>query len=581
MTNKTTTIIAKAMALNTIFALGVSAETIFIDNITVFDSTGSDPFVADVIIEKGRFSAIAPELKQPANTTLVNGEGLSLVAGLSDIHVHWTANRSVVATELLRYGVTTATDFHSSPDSYAAKREWHKSHLISPHVAYAARIAPPGGHGADWADERMTRLVASPEEAKKVMEYLDDYQPDVIKVFADGWRYGNPKSDTDISLHALQELTHQAKTRGWPVLTHTVTTDGAKRAALGNVTAIAHAIQDEKATDELAALLVDHSVFYAPTLAVYEMRPDKIASYSPAQIKAGESRQQNSEYNLSLFNEAGVTLALGTDSGIGRTPFGESSVREMELMTNFGVSAKEALIAGTLGSAEALGVGKDRGTIEVGKRADFVLLSGEPWKNISDYRNVSAVYVDGILVVKDGELVGQQGPEIPPATPALAMIDDFEGERGLTQYGTLRRADLDYSFPRSHVLMVEKPGSEKGDHNLSVTIELENKPKPKAGVIFPLSEGSFVPVDASEFSAVAFDINAKPGSYIIAMDAYGGSGTATIDVISGWQKIVVPFDSFTGKKPVNIELLRSIGISVAGSGEESFWLELDNVRFIK
>lgn len=581
MIKQTAKLAVKALSLNAVLAFAAGANSLFIDNVTVFDSTGAEPFVADVIVKEGRIHAIAPRLDLPAAASKVDGEGLSMIAGLSDIHVHWRQSRSIVASELLKYGVTTATDFHSSPDSYAAKRNWHKESLISPHVAYAARIAPPGGHGADWADERMTRLVASPEEAQKVMEYLDTFKPDVIKVFADGWRYGNPKSDTDISLHALAELTKQAEKRGWPVLTHTVSVDGGKRAALGNVTAIAHAIQDEPASNELAELLVEHNVYYAPTLAVYEMRPDKIQSFSPIQIAAGERRQKNSRNNLMLFKEAGVKLALGTDSGIGRTPFGESSVREMELMVGFGVTPKEALIAGTIGSAEALGVGDDRGTIEVGKRADFVLVKGKPWNDISDYRNITAVYLDGEQVVRDGELIGQQGPELPPATLALAMIDNFEGESGVTQYGTLRRADLDYSFPRSHVLMIEKPGSEKGDHNLSVTIELENKPNPRAGVIFPLSDGSFVPVDASEFNGLAFDINAQPGNYTISMNAYGGNGTANIDVIGGWQKVVLPFESFKGKQPVDIQRLRSVGISVSGKGEESFWIELDNVRFIR
>lgn len=581
MTKLTTTLVVKAFLLHAIFIACASASPLFIDNVTVFDSTGKLPFIADVIIDNGRIRAIGEVLEQPDNAELINGSKLSMVAGLSDIHVHWTSHRAIVATELLQYGVTTATDFHSSPDSYAAKREWHSKHLISPHVAYAARIAPPGGHGADWADERMTRLVASPEEAQKVMEYLDSYLPDVIKVFADGWRYGNPKSDTDISLHALKELTLQAAQRGWPVLTHTVSVDGAKRAALGNVTAIVHAIQDEKANEKLPALMSGQGVYYAPTLAVYEMRADKIQSFSPVQIAAGERRQQNSRYNLSQFIKAGVELALGTDSGIGNTPFGESSVREMELMVDFGVSPKTALIAGTRGSAEALGLADDRGTIEVGKRADFVLLKGEPWHDISDYRNVTAVYVDGVQVVKNGQLSGVQGPEIPPAHLAKAMIDNFEGEGGVTQYDTLRRANRDYSFPRSHVLMTEKPGLEKDNHILSISIELENRPNPKAGVIFPLSDGSFVPVDGSEFSALAFEINAKPGRYQVSMDSYGGVGNTSIDVKPGWQKVIVPFDKFAGETAVDISRLRSVGISVTGKGEDAYWVELDNVRFIK
>ena len=572
--------ITSVVCVHIALATNATAATTFIDNVTVFDSTGKAPYTSDVIIENGRFVSIGNELDKPEGAKVVSGKDLSMVAGLTDVHVHWTSSRAEVATALLEHGVTTVTDFHSSPDSYASKRKWHES-LISPHVAYAARIAPPGGHGADWADERMTRLVASPEEAQKVMEYLDTYQPDVVKVFADGWRYGNPKEDTDISLHALKEITKQAKLRGWPVLTHTVSVDGGKRAALGGVSAIVHAIQDEPTSEELPELLIENHVFYAPTLAVYELRPDKLSAYSEMQIAMGKNRQAFSERNLHAFMKAGVKLALGTDSGIGRTPFGESSVHEMELMVDFGVSASDALIAGTKGSADALGFGEDRGTIEEGKRADFVLVEGSPWENISDFRNINAVFIDGERVVENGNLIGTQGPNIPTALPAKQLIDDFERKDGKTQYGTLRKSDIDYSFPRSHVLMTTKPGMKANDHDLSVAIELENKPKPKAGVIFPLSDGSFYPVDASEFNGIAFEISATPGVYIVSLDSYGGKSSITIDVIDGWQNVVLPFNGFKGKEPLDINRLRSLSISVAGKGEEAYWMELDNVMFSK
>lgn len=226
-----------------------------------------------------------------------------------------------------------------------------------------------------------------------------------------------------------------------------------------------------------------------------------------------------------------------------------------------------------------LGVSDDRGTIEVGKRADFVLVDGKPWEQVSDYRNIDSVYVDGKLMVKDGELVGTQGPDLPPAIPAQAVIDDFERSDDKTQYGTLRKHDIDFSFPRSHVLMqskAEKPGENK---ILDVSIELENKPKPKAGVIFPLSEGSFYPVDATAFKGVAFDINAKPGTYIVALNSYGGKSSVTIDVPGGWQTLVLPFDSFKDDKQVDIRQLTEVSISVEGEGEQTYWMELDNVKF--
>jgi imidazolonepropionase-like amidohydrolase len=580
MSNTLKHLLVGAFTLPFTLATSANAASLFIDNVTIFDSTGKAPYVGDVVVENGRFTAIAKTLKAPKNATIIDGRELSLVAGIADVHTHWTSSRAEVSTAMLEHGVTTVTDFHSSPDSYAAKRAWHE-HLITPHVAYAARLAPPGGHGADWADEKMTRLVASPQEAKKVMEYLDEYQPDLIKVFADGWRYGRSKEDTDISLDALIGIVDEAGQRGWPVVTHTVTVDGGVRAAKAGVTAIVHAIQNEPTNEELPKLMVQNKVFYAPTLAVYELRPDKLRRYSPVQIGAAKLRQKYSQQNFTTLMNAGVHLALGTDSGIGSTPFGESSVHEMELMVEFGATPAQALIAGTLGSAEVLGVADDRGTITTGKRADFVLVDGKPWEDISDYRKLTAVFVDGEQVVANGKLIGEQGPEIPPALMATANIDDFEASDGKTQYGTLRKTNMDFGAPRSHILTLVKPSLDPANHILSASIALENKQDPTAGVLFPLSAGSFYPVDATEFNALSVDIKGQAGSYTVTLDSYHGKSSIQVSVTDKWQTLVLPFSQFSAVKDVDISTLKSVSIDVNGEPEDTYWLELDNLKFTK
>ncbi|MEP1384833.1 MAG: amidohydrolase family protein [Paraglaciecola sp.] len=580
MNNKLKCLLLSALALPVAMPTMADSKSVFLDNITVFDSTGKDAYVSDVLIKDGRFFAIEKQLSVPENAIIVDGKNLSVVAGLTDVHTHWTASRSEVSTAMLKHGVTTVTDFHSSPDSYAPKRTWHEQ-LISPHVVYAARIAPPGGHGADWADERMTRLVASIEEAQSVLTYLDEYQPDMIKVFADGWRYGRSKEDTNISPDALTEIVNQSAKRNWPVVTHTVTVDGGMLAAKAGVSAIVHAIQNEPTNTELPKLMAENNVYYAPTLAVYELRPDKLTRYSKQQIAAATLRQQYSQNNFTTFVDAGVHLALGTDSGIGNTPFGESSVHEMELMVNFGATDKQALIAGTRGSAEALGFDNDRGSIAIGKRADFVLLKGKPWENISEYRNIDAVFVDGKQVVAQNRLVGEQGPDIPPAVPATENIDDFERTDGKTQYGTLRKTNIDYGFPRSQILTLTKPGTSPSNNILNVSIALENKKEPKAGVLFPLSDGSFYPVDASKFKGLSFSMNGKPSTYTITLDSYAGKSSIDVDIESGWQTLNLPFSRFLSENKVDITKLKSVSIDVSGEAEQVFWLELDDVKFTR
>src|SRR6185295_11376281 len=99
----------------------------------------------------------------------------------------------------------------------------------------------------------------------------------------------------------------------------------------------------------------------------------------------GKSNQQFTKFDYALANakllyDSGVTIALGTDAGMPGTPHGASTLHEMELLVRAGLTPSQALIAGTASSAKVINQLDDRGTIEKGKRADLVLIKGEPWK---------------------------------------------------------------------------------------------------------------------------------------------------------------------------------------------------------
>lgn len=551
-----------------------------IRNVTIFDATGSDPFIADVEIRNGRFSAIGKKLPARRSTTVINAKGLSLLPGLTDVHVHWTGmggiSRADTATLLLQSGVTTATDFHSAPESFGPKRVWHEQ-LISPHVVFTARTATPGGHGADWGDENMTRLATTSREGKSIVGALAPYEPEVIKVFADGWRYGSGINNASINIDALTAIAEEAKSLGLPVVTHTVTVDGAKMAAEAGVTAIVHAIQDRKLDDELISLMQDSGIFYAPTLAVYEPRPDKTANNTEAQMQPVMRRQDASRYNLQRIAEAGIPVALGTDSGIGATPFGESTLRELELLVDFGLSPKQALMAGTANSARLLGLADDRGTIEIGKRADFVLVRGAPWAQISDYRNIESVFVDGEQVVKGGALTQPQKPGVPLAFAAGPVIDDFEQAGNLTAVGAARTADVEYGFPRS-VLIAQTVPRGDGGKALQLSADLSDKESPKALIVLPLSPGSFVPADATPFQGLRFEVRGDGGSYRVELVSQSGVVSDEFSVGSDWQTIEVPFSAIENEE-FSPGAVYAVKFGASRAGGETFWLEIDNVGF--
>ncbi|WP_169711755.1 amidohydrolase family protein [Henriciella litoralis] len=562
-----------------------SAQDVLIRDAKVFDVTSGDVRTLDVLAEDGRFTKIEESIEAaPEGVKVIDADGKALLPGLIDVHTHWTgmngATRASIAVDLLEAGVTTATDFHSSPEAFEDMRAYHAG-IVSPHVFYAARMSVPYGHGTAWTDERVTKTVFSAREADAAVEDILAFKPDAIKVFADGWRYGSGANLSSINLDAFSAIVGVAHEAGLPVFSHTVTVEGGKQAARAGVDGIVHALQDRTADEELVELMTENGVYYSPTLTVYEPFEDEMAEMGPAKAAIVMRRQQFSRANMSAFLDAGVKVAMGTDQGIDNNPFGEADLREMELMVDFGLTPSEALTAATLHSAELLGLSDDRGSIEVGKRADFILVAGEPWKDISELRSLDRVFLDGREVVADAKLSVDQGAVMPDARPAGRMIDDFEND-ALTSTGACRGYDVDRNHPRSRLVRntVERI---EGGMALHVSADLTLKEDPFAFVVLPLSPAGFLPVDAARFDGVRLDVR---GQGPIKMKIGGGPSEAesAFETTKNWKTVELPFEGFAGEPeagPVDLAALHWLSIGRHDEPGTDFWFELDNVEFYK
>jgi imidazolonepropionase-like amidohydrolase len=93
---------------------------------------------------------------------------------------------------------------------------------------------------------------------------------------------------------------------------------------------------------------------------------------------------------------AGVKIAMGTDSGV--TPHG-NNLRELGLMVDGGMSPAEVLVATTRSAAELMGLSDELGTLETGKRADLVIVEGDPLDVATLADRISSVYQDGVQVI--------------------------------------------------------------------------------------------------------------------------------------------------------------------------------------
>lgn len=559
---------------------------------TVFDATGAAPRVANVLIKDGRILDVGAKVKAPRGATIIDAKGKALLPGFFDVHTHWTPGGSPaitpqIANAYIASGVTTVDDFHEAPESWQLRRQW-LSTLYTPHVNMTARISTPGGHGADWADINTTRWVNTPEAARQAIREIVPYKPDVIKAFSDGWRYGSGIDNTSMDQATLSALVDEAHKNHLKVATHTVTVERGRVAARAKVDIIAHSLQDREIDAETIALIKAGGTNYAPTLAVYEpTKPgQKPANPDDARYKQSLVRFGYALHNVKTLHDAGVRVVLGTDAGMPGTPHGPSTLREMELLVQAGLTPAEALIAGTADSARALDEIADRGTIEKGKRADLVLLDGAPWANISDVRKTNRVFIDGRQVFGPGTVLPKaNGERSLPAVSAKALVDDFERADGRTSLDTLRTDDMDGGIDRTVQVsqVIDRAGGGKA---LGVFAKMAVKSDPSAGVILPLTRGSVQPVDARAFKGVRLDVRGDGGDYELMVNTLNGRWASDLKAGPAWKTVEIPFSAlkrsggrggsagaWTGTDLVEVE--------VGGSreGGKKLWLEVDNVMF--
>jgi imidazolonepropionase-like amidohydrolase len=390
----------------------------------LFDGTGAAPANADVAVEDGRIVGVGSGLD---GDEAVDIEGRTMLPGLFDCHVHVTvsnvdlwaavqqpfsrqfyeAGRNLDAT--LRAGITSVRDAGGA--DLGIKEALDDGLLLGPRMQISLiMLTQTGGHGDDWypsgADVpfmishpgRPSGLIDGADEARRKVRELVRMGADVIKVATSG----GVLSPRDDPRHAhfrpieLETIVEEATAAGIFVMAHAQGADGIKNAVRAGIRSIDHGIYLD---DEAIELMKQRGTWFVPTLVAPQGVIDAADAGVPLPPFVVEKARAVIEIHRAAFRhavEAGVRIAMGTDSGV--TPHGRN-LRELSLMVDGGMTPAAALEATTRSAAQLLGVDADLGTIEEGKLADFVLVAGDPFdvKTLPD--RIESVWKAGTRVV--------------------------------------------------------------------------------------------------------------------------------------------------------------------------------------
>lgn len=383
-----------------------------------------------VVVEGNRITAVQNGFVRGGQADkVIDLSNQVVMPGWIDMHVHLegetrrgaTADRFVknptdLAFESIKYasatlmaGFTTVRDLGGSGVNVSLRDAIKKGLVAGPRIFTAGKsIGTTGGH-ADPTNGYRKDLMGDPgpkegvinsaDEARKAVRQRYKDGSDLIKITATAGVLSQAKdaSGAQFTDEELEAIVKTAKDYGFKVAAHAHGAEGMKRAIKAGVNSIEHGTYMD---DEAIALFKKHGAWYVPTITAGKSTADsaKIPDYysdivTPKALAVGPHIQNT----FAKAYKAGVKIAFGTDAGVFQ--HGKNAM-EFKYMIEAGMPPMEAIKSATVHAAELLGMQQELGSIEAGKLADIVAVSGDPLQNSDAFMNV-------VFVMKDGKVFRQ------------------------------------------------------------------------------------------------------------------------------------------------------------------------------
>lgn len=394
--------------------------TLAVDNITVIDGAGNQPFLASVNISDGVISSVGESTVEVDKR--IDGTGLYATPGLVDCHVHLTGlegrdpfrrnldryepirliRAARDAARMLETGFTTVRHLgHGNSDQAQALKEAISGDLIAGPTMQTSgwAMSQTGGHGnlPEWSYSLVEQLkprsafVDGPDECRKFVRRQLGDGAECIKVYTSEGIITSPDHMIDIPNYTMAELdavVDEAHRRGARVSAHSTGLEGSKLAARAGVDTLEHG--PHHPDDELFELLLDSGTTLVPTLSVFSYAAVNGSKYGWPQWVLDRSRNwlPGRQQAALEAHQAGVPIAVGSDSGA--PPRGGLGADEITELIAAGIAPTAAVQAATQAGARAMGL-NDRGEIAPGQRADLVLWRVDPLQPGSNLTDPSSV----------------------------------------------------------------------------------------------------------------------------------------------------------------------------------------------